>query len=98
MGWLLNLRPGASPAPRPNPSLTVLYDGFRKRRHMILVAPGSEWGGRAYGLGDGDDYHFVPADPKKGQKATLHVNDRTLARLVRQRDLRFSRRRPRGIR
>jgi hypothetical protein len=59
---------------------------------MLLVYPGSQWGGRAYGIGKGDDFRLVPPKPKKGERVTVHLGARTLARLGRQRDLRAAHR------
>lgn len=88
------LNTGAQVAPRraPNPPLTATYDGYRRKRHMILVYPGGQWGGRAYGLGADDDFRFQPPDPKKGQRVTVHLSDATMGRLIRQRDLRAQKR------
>lgn len=88
MGWLLNSRGSVA----PNPALTGVYDGFRRGRHMLMIYPGAEWGGRAYGIGTGDDFRLDPPKPKKGQRVTLHLGASTLGRLVRQRDLRAAHR------
>ena len=97
MGWPFNTRPATEAKPGPNPAVRAVYDGFRDRtkRHMIVVLPGSEWGGKPYGLGPEDDFSFVPPKPPQDSQVTVHLSPGTMSRLMRQRDLRATHRRRR---
>jgi hypothetical protein len=71
-----------------NPSrLRAVYDGKRRGKHMLVLLPSSEWGGKAYGLDREDDFRFH-GQPAAGAELEVTVSDPTYNRLARQRDRR----------